>query len=67
MVWERTHDGQGGSRLGCSQGLRDERLGGINCPQISKWSFFFLFFLVFLVAFHLLFMIKVTYACFKQI
>lgn len=40
IVWERTDDGRGDSRLGCSQGLGDVRLGGINCPQISKWSFF---------------------------
>lgn len=35
-VWERTNDGQGDSRLGCSQGRGDVRLGGINCPQTSK-------------------------------
>lgn len=40
MVRERTDDGRRDSRLGCSQGLGDVRLGRINCPQISKWSFF---------------------------
>lgn len=35
----------------------DVGLGGINCPQTSKWSFSPL---------RLLFIIKVTHACFKQ-
>lgn len=59
MVWERTDDAQGGLHLGCSQGLGDARLGGINCPQISKWRF--------LSPLHLLFIIKETYAYFKQV